>query len=134
MSNSIHKILTVYKEAKVSDRFVDLNTKLKDVIERAKAEDVLYKYNDSMFVCCYKTKCNDKSAIMILFSIDTTKPSLSSAASSDRLSQLIEVLEKYFEHVYTKCENYIDKNKRSFQMLQYVVLVDNTELDGESRL
>jgi hypothetical protein len=123
IDNNIHKAIKVIKEANVSDRFIDMDMRLKDVVKKSEEDDVLYKYNENTFICAYKTIHEKMQVVSILFVIYIGKGTPSTTAMTEQVMGIINMLEKNLVRVYSKYEVTTDKKGKNIALLQYVCKV-----------
>lgn len=121
MGNHYHKLKKIFIETRLKGKIIDINTSLSDIVRMAETENNLYKYNDTTFFCCYKTTFQEKSCILILFTIKLPGPPTGSSSASESVITLIEMMEKNFSPIIDfHFEKEIDSKKHNIGLLRLI--------------
>jgi len=104
MSNyDIHKIMNIFIETKIKGEHVKNGLDTNELISKAKSSDNFYKFKKNIFFFFYKTKLDNKDAILMMYLIKPEGDKNTSGVYSNDLNELISFLEStFFPLDYTK--------------------------------
>ena len=119
----VHKIVKIFTKAKLNDKIVNVKDDPLKILKKSEGDNLLYKYGKNTHFCAYKTKYNDKDAIMMLFAIKLSN-TVESSMSSETVMEIINLLEKSLipidDYKYITNVDGVDKNVAILRIIKLI--------------
>ena len=98
-SGEFHKLYQTYVQTKRSidpELYIDKNETIDVIIKKSKDLERFYKFRSEVWFSFLKTKYEDNDSILMLFFIDYENGKHVSKSFSEKIVELVEIVEKHF--------------------------------------
>ena len=119
--HNIQRLIKSRVESNVNGEFVDSELSNSTIIRKAEKDEILVRYNEDMFYCCYRTKYKAKDCVLLLIAIKLPGPSTGSSTSSLLVIDILNMIEKKLmplEHTFYARE--LDSSDKSIGILKII--------------
>lgn len=106
-------VLELFKKTRLYGEYVDFNLTDKELLKKAKEQNIIHTIDKNISVCAYKTKIDEKDYVLLLFKLSLPGQSSNSSSSTKIIMELVSSVEYTLTEKYNMKISQLRNNKKT---------------------
>ena len=106
-------VLELFKKTRLYGEYVDFNLTDKELLKKAKEQNIIHTIDKNISVCAYKSEIDEKDYILLLFKLSLPGQNSNSSSSTKIIMELVSSVEYTLTEKYNMKISQIRNNKKT---------------------